>query len=204
MRAEMKPARNKMIWSALVVLLSGFLLAALICQFSGLRGFPSRLADIYREEQHSLTVPGSRHIQLNRPGAYGIYFQYSLVKAAVEPIQFPPELECRLDSLSGEEIRGVPDYQPSNRYWSRQGGGPATLIQSISIEDPGQYEFSCQHPGDYSGPDLQVTIGPNYTWEFIRTSLEVIPALVGIYLSLTIPVVVSICVLIAGLLRRKI
>jgi hypothetical protein len=175
----------------------------LIYQLSDLRSFPSRLADIYREEQHSLEVPGSRQIQLNRPGAYGIYFQYSLVKAAAEPVQLPPELACRLDSLSGEEIQGVPDYQPTNRYWSRQGGGPATLIQSISIEEPGLYEFSCQHPGDYGGPDLQVTIGPNYTWEFIRISLKVIPALVGIYLSLTIPVVVSICILITGLLSRE-
>ena len=186
-----------------VILLSGILLAGLIFNFSGLRQFPSRLADIYREDQISLTVPGSREVQLNRAGAYGIYYQYSLVAAAVESVQNPPELDCILKTDSGQTITGVPDYEPTNRYWSNKGGGPATLIQSITVEEPGKYEFSCQHPSDYSGADLRVTIGPNYAWEFIRVSLKYILAILGLFLSVTIPTVIGGFLIIAGLVAKK-
>lgn len=189
--------------AAAIIFLSGLLLAGLIFHFSDMRLFPSRLADIYREEQISLEVPGSREVQLNRAGAYGIYYQTNLVAAAVEPVKNSPDLSCELESETGLVITGVPDYEPTNRYWSKEGGGPATLIQSITVEEPGQYVFSCQYPGDYSGPDTLVTIGPNYAWEFIRVSLRYIVALLGIYISVSVSLVISLILLFAGLMAKK-
>lgn len=189
--------------AAAVTFLSGILLAGLIFHFSDLRQFPSRLADIYREPQISLEVPGSKEVQLNRTGVYGIYYEYSLVAASVEPMRVPPRLDCALESENGQIINGVPDYEPTNRYWSKKGGGPATLIQSITIENPGKYVFSCQHLNDYSGADVHVTIGPNYAWEFIRISLRYILALLGMYLSITVPLVISLILFCAGLLTKR-
>lgn len=189
--------------AAAAIFLSGLLLACLIFHFSGLRQFPSRLADIYREDQVELNVPGSREVQLNRAGAYGIYFQTNLVAAAVEPVKIPPELICELKSESGLIITGVPDYEPTNHYWSKEGGGPATLIQSISVEEPGLYVFSCQYLDDFSGPDIQVTIGPNYAWEFIQVSLRYILALLGLYGSVSVSLVISLILVIAGLMSKK-
>ena len=188
---------------AMVILVCGLLLSGGIFHISGLEQFPSRLADIYREDQISLAVPGSREVQLNRTGAYGIYYQVSLVTAVAEPLQIPPELDCELESMSGRIIQGVPDYEPTNRYWSKKGGGPATLIQSITIDEPGKYGFSCSHPADYEGPDIQVTIGPNYTWEFIRVSLKYILAVLGMCLSILIPFVISLILFVTGWVAKK-
>lgn len=197
-----KSARNCIV-TALVVFIIGVLLAGVIFQFSGLRHFPSRLADIYREDQISLEVPGSREVQLNRTGAYGIYFRYSLVSAAIEPMQIPPKIDCTLSANSGRVIKGVPDYEPTNRYWSKKGGGPATLIMSVTVEEPGLYEFSCQQQGDYSGPVLQVSLGPNYAWEFIRISLTYIAAILGMILSFIVPLLVCIAFCCAALYFRR-
>lgn len=199
----MRNKSSKWFLPSFVILICGLLLSGGIFHISGLNQFPSRLADIYREDQISLAVPGSREVQLNRTGAYGIYYQVSLVTAVAEPVQIPPALDCQLESVSGRIIKGAADYEPTNRYWSKKGGGPATLIQSITIDEPGTYDFSCSHPADYEGPDIQVTIGPNYTWEFIRISLKYILALVGMCLSVMIPFVISLILFVIGWVMEK-
>jgi hypothetical protein len=199
----MKKTTSTWFLTPLDILICGLLVTGGIFHISGLEQFPSHLADIYREEQISLAVPGSREVQLNRTGAYGIYYQVSLVTAVSEQVQIPPALDCQLESASGEIIKGVPDYEPSNRYWSKQGGGPATLIQSITVDQPGQYEFSCEHPGGYGGSEIQVTIGPNYTWEFIRVSLKYILAVVGMCLSILIPFVISLILFVIGRVVKR-
>lgn len=199
----MKKTTSKWFLMSLFFLICGLLVTGGIFHISGLNQFPSRLADIYREEQISLAVPGSREVQLNRSGAYGIYYQVSLVSAVAEPVQIPPVLDCQLHSASGEIIKGVPDYEPSNRYWSKKGGGPATLIQSITIDEPGRYRFSCSHPVDYQGPGIQVTIGPNYTWEFFRVSSKYIIGVLGMCLSLLIPFVISLIMFVIGWVTKK-
>ena len=197
-----KIARNCVL-NAMLVFLGGILAAGVIFHFSGLRYFPSSLADIYREDRIVLQVPGSKDVQLTRAGAYGIYFQYSLVSAALEPVHIPPAIDCSLKANTGQIIEGVPDYEPTNRYWSKKGGGPATLIKSVTIEEPGLYEFSCQHQGDYSGPALQVSLGPNYAWEFIRISLKNILAILGMFLSVTVPLLVCIALFCAAWYFRR-
>jgi len=171
--------RNCMVTAA-VVLIFGLLLSCVLFYLSDLDHFPSRLADIYREDRISLTLPGSREVQLNRAGAYGIYYQYSLMAITVDSIQNPPALICTLRSGSGQIIKGVADYEPSNRYWSKKGGGPATLIQSITVDEPGEYIFECTSQDDYLGSNVSVSLGPNYTWEFIRLVLKKGPVLIAI------------------------
>jgi len=198
---------NETTWNcmiaAAIVLVIGMFLAGFIFYISGLQYFPSRLADIYREDQISLTVPGSKEVQLNRTGAYGIYYQYSLLTASADPIQNPPDLTCTLKSESGQLLEGVADYKPTNRYWSKIGGGPATLIQSITIDDPGEYTFECVKQDDNSVPDVLVSLGPNYTWEFIRLVLKNGVAVLGIILSLFSSVFLSLILVGAGIVEKK-
>ena len=199
----MRNPPGKWFLPAMVILICGLLLSGGIFHVSGLDQFPSRLADIYREDQSSLEVPGSREVKLNRTGAYGIYYQFNLVTAVAEPVKIPPVLDCQLESETGRIIKGVPDYQPSNRYWSKKGGGPATLIQSITVDEPGRYDFSCSHPADYQGPDVQVTIGPNYTWEFIQFSSKYVLSVLGMCLSILIPFVISLILFVIGWMTKK-
>ena len=194
--------RNCMITAA-AVLIFGLFLSCVLLYLSDLDHFPSRLADIYREDRISLTSPGSREVQLNRTGVYGIYYQYSLMAVSADSVQYPPVLTCTLKSESGQLIKGVADYEPTNRYWSKKGGGPAILIQSITVEEPGEYTFRCVYQDDNMGPEVSVSLGPNYTWEFIRLALKSGPVLISIILSLTGSFLVSTILIMAGIFHIK-
>ena len=185
--------------AAAIVLVIGLLFAGLIFYISGLQYFPSLLADIYREDRIDLSVPGSKEVYLNRVGAYGIYFQYSLLADSVETNHIPPALECLLKSESGQSIRGVDDYEPSNRYWSKKSGGPATLIQSVRIDEPGAYSFECSYRENNKGEGVQVSLGPNYTWELIRLVLKFGLGIAGIILTLGGSILVSAILFLAGM-----
>jgi len=189
--------------AAAIVFISVILLDSVIFHFSDIRYIPSRLADIYREDQLSLLVPGSRNVQLNRTGAYGIYYQYSLVATAADSVQKPPALACTLNSESSQIIKGVADYEPTNRYWSNKGGGPATLIQSITVDESGEYTFECIYHDDSPGPEVMVSLGPNYTWEYIRLILKNGPAILGIMLSFLGGVVISSILVVVGIFQIK-
>jgi hypothetical protein len=95
------------------------------------------------------------------------------------------------------------DYVPSNRYWENDNGGPAVLIQSISIDEPGEYRFSCQYPEGVSGPSFQVSLGPNYVWELIRMVLQNGLALLTVLFSLPAAILISIVLVLSGLISGK-
>jgi hypothetical protein len=189
--------------AAAMILLIGIAITVGIFCLSDLRMMPSKLADIYREEQHSLTVPGSMDLQLNRGGVYGIYFHYSLVTSAWEEVEIPPEIECSLTSETGKVSFGVLDHVPSNRFWEKNNGGPAVLIQSISVVEPGEFRFLCHYPEDAAGPSVQVSLGPNYAWEMIHLVLKNGLALLVLVFSLPTASLISIGLLLAGLFSGK-
>jgi len=190
-------------FAAALVLLIGFMSAAGFFYLSKIRRMPSVLADVFREPQTRLTVPGSVDLHLNRVGTYGIYFEYGLVRATAETLQVPPALDCTLTSYTGQIIQGVPDYVITNRYWSNDAGGPAILIQNITVAEPGEYAFDCHYQEDNPGPDVTVSLGPNYTWEFVRLVLKNGPVLIGMILSLTGSFLVSIIFILAGIFQIK-
>ena len=189
--------------AAAVIILVGIAFTAGIFWLSDLRMIPSNLADIYREEQHSLTVPGFVDLRLNRVGAYGIYYHYNLVTSAWEEVKIPPEIECSLVSETGKTSLSVLDYVPSNRFWKKNDGGPAVLIQSISEDEPGEYRFLCKYPEGIAGPSFQISLGPNYVWEMIRMVLKNGLALLLLIFSLPTAILVSGILLMAGLISSK-
>jgi hypothetical protein len=202
-QCNMKTESSIWFTTAAVILLVGCAITGGILWLSDIRMIPSNLADIYREEQHSLTVPGSVDLRLNRVGAYGIYYHYGLVTSDWEEVQIPPEIECSLTSKTGKTSLGVKDYVPSNRFWEKNNGGPAVLIQSISVDEPGEYMFLCQYPEDITGPIFQISLGPNYVWEMIRVVLKNGPALLLFIFSLPAAILIVIVLFLAGLVSGK-
>jgi hypothetical protein len=195
------PNRILFIVAVLIVLL-GSLISATLFKTSGIGRYPIMIADAYREEQHHLTVPGSREVKLTRIGAYGIYYEYNLVSSAVgHRSENPPQIECTLKSTStGTIIQAVPDYVESNTYWSKEKGGIGVLVMSLALDEPGRYDFSCQYKDGRTEPEITVALGPNYVWEFFRiagkialsTLLELTTCCGSALIGLAIIIVVAI------------
>jgi hypothetical protein len=166
---------------AAVVILFGILLSGLIFEKSGLAMYPAMIADAYREQQHHLSVPGTKDIKLMRTGAYGIYYEYSLVSSSVDPPKNPPAINCSLTSKStGEKIEAVPDYVETNRYWSKDQKRIGVLIMSITVDKPDSYTFACHYQDGSTRPEISISLGPNYFWEFLRVAWKIsLPTLGG-------------------------
>jgi hypothetical protein len=153
-----------------LIILGGVLISVLLFRSSGIGTYPTLIADAYREEQHHLNVPGSMDVKLMRTGAYGIYYENSLVSSISPGEEIPPAIECSLTSKStGTEILAVPDYVKTNRYLSKD-LHTGVLIMSITVDEPDSYTFACNYQNGSTEPKIVVAMGPNYFWEFLRVA----------------------------------
>ena len=122
-----------------------------------------------------LIVPGSADITFSKPGAYAVYYEYhSVVNGEkYETGKQPPSLECNLTSKkTGAKVTAVPDFVESNIYWSKDQERVGVLIMSITIDDPGIYTFACQYRDGRTQPEIVVSVGPNFMWEFFNIFTE--------------------------------
>ena len=122
-----------------------------------------------------LIVPGSADITFAKPGAYAVYYEYRSVVNGVkyETGKQPPSLECNLTSKkTGAKVTAVPDFVESNIYWSKDQERVGLLIMSITIDDPGIYIFACQYRDGRTQPEIVVSVGPNFMWEFFKIFTE--------------------------------
>ena len=116
-------------------------------------------------------VPGSADITFTEPGAYAVYYEYRSVVNGVkyETDRQPPSLECNLTSKkTGAKVAAVPDFVESNTYWTKERERIGVLIMSITIDDPGSYMFACQYREGITQPEIVVSVGPNFMWEFFN------------------------------------
>jgi len=190
---------------AALALALGCLLATAIL-YPGTRGLPASIAeahDLSRLTQ--VVVPGSADLTLSRTGAYAVYYEYHSVVDGVEHIgsEKPPTLECSLTLKStAREIPVVPDFVETNRYSARMGKGKGkragVLIMSTTIDDPGNYTFSCRYPDGREQPEIVLAVGQNILWEDIgimaRTAGSVLGGLAVLCISGVIAVVIAIVV----------
>jgi len=155
----------------------GALIAGLLMKKSGVGMYPMLIANAYEEDQHQLTVPGSKEVKLNRTGAYGIYF----VSSWQDSLQMqPPALACSLTSHStGEEVDAVTDFVETNRYWSNKEGISGVLVMSITVDNPDTYTFECRFQDGSLQPKITIALGPNYYWEFLRVAWKIALPLFG-------------------------
>jgi hypothetical protein len=177
---DIKP--NRWLYSIIgLVILLGALISAFLFKKSGITMYPALITDAYREEQHHLNVPGSRDVKLTRTGAYGIYYERSMVPAAADSrVKMPPAIECSLTSQStGAKIEAVHDYVETNRYWFKDQGGSGVLIMSVMVDTPDIYTFTCHYQDRSKEPEVVVALGPNYFWEFLRVAWKIGLPLLG-------------------------
>ena len=185
-----------------MVIIFGILISVCLFLNTSLGMYPGLIADAYREEQHHLIVPGSIDITLNRTGSYGIYYEHSLVPAAIEHrTKMPPALDCSLTSQSnGAKIKGVPDYVETNRYWSKDQGRSGVLIMSITVDNPDSYTFNCVYQDGSTDPEIVVALGPNYFWEFIKVAWKITLPLIGGFSVICLSALIAVLFIIAGII----
>jgi hypothetical protein len=158
---------TRCLWGiAALVLLFGCLIAASIIM-SAFRDARPQIAEVHQNRSQHVEIPGEVDLELSRKGAYAVY--YVRHKGAYIHAEWPPRLDCGLTSKkTGEDIALVPDYVPTNRYWTNDGNQVGVLIYSTTVKNPGLYTLSCNYPNGREGPKLVLAIGPNYILEFLR------------------------------------
>jgi len=190
---------------AVLVIIFGTLISAWILNDSGIGMYPAMIADAYGEGQHRLTVPGSKDIKLTRTGAYGIYYEYSLVSASVDPPPLPPKFDCSLTSKSTlAEMEAVPDYVENNRYWSKDRDRTGVLIMSITVKEPDTYTFACYYQDGSSVPEIVVALGPNYFWEFLRVAGKISLSLFGTITTLCGSILIGLIIIVVVAVKNGI
>lgn len=96
----------------------------------------------------------------------------------------PPVLECSLTlKATGREIPVVPDFVETNRYSARLGRGrgkrAGVLIMSTTIDDPGNYTFSCRYADGREQPEIVLAVGQNILWEDIHIMARTAGSVLG-------------------------
>ena len=122
------------------------------------------------DELTQVVVPGSENISFAERGAYAVYYEYrSVVDGAVyASSETPPALACTLTAkTTGTDIGVAPDYVKTNSYATKDRERVGVLIQSITIDEPGTYTFSCRYADGRSQPQVVLAVGPNFVWEFL-------------------------------------
>lgn len=163
----------------ILVVMAGALTTTWIFKDGGLGQYPDMIAEAYNQEQVYLAVPGVTEAKLSRRGAYGIYYVYDPSNQG-ENLEMPPAIQCTLTAKSsGAEQTAAPDYVDTNRYWTNDHARTGVLIQSITVEQADTYSFACRYLDDRAGPEIQVALGPNYVWEFLKVARKLGLPLLG-------------------------
>jgi hypothetical protein len=180
-----RPSRWTYAVAALIPLLGCLVATAIL--YPATRGLPASIAeahDLSRLTQ--VVIPGSADLMLPRTGAYAVYYEYHSVVGGVEHIssEAPPVLDCSLTlKATGREIPVVSDFVETNRYSARLGKGrgkrAGVLIMSTTIDDPGNYTFSCWYADGREQPEIVLAVGQNILWEDIRTMARTAGSVLG-------------------------
>jgi len=183
-------------------------LAAMGLMYRGFPGLPGTLeAKMSMENLTQVVVPGSAEITFAERGAYGVYYEHrSVVDGVVHrDSEAPPALDCSLTSKrTGQRIDAVQDYVPTNTYFTKDRDRVGVLIQSISIDEPGRYEFSCRRADGASQPQVVLAVGPNFAWEFISLGIRaVLTVAAGLAVLLGSAAIAGLAALGVTLRRRR-
>jgi hypothetical protein len=128
------------------------------------------------DELTEIAIPGSGDVTFTRKGAYAVYYEY---RGVIQGVHYtysstPPDLTCNLRSKTTlQELAIVDDYVKTNTYSSEDGNRTGVLIRSITVDEPGIYTLSCQYTNGNSGPAINLAVGPNFIWEYIRNITHV-------------------------------
>ena len=168
---------NRRVYIGAVLALTLTCLLTMVVVYQRFPNIPGALEErVNLDRLTQLVVPGSVDITFDKPGAYGVYYEYRSVVNDVkyETGKQPPSLVCNLTSkITGARIPAAPDFVETNTYRSKDRERVGVLLMSISIDDPGRYTFACQHADDSARPKIVVSVGPNLVWEFFNIFAKV-------------------------------
>ncbi len=101
----------------------------------------------------------------------------------------------------------MPDYVKTNNYSSKDRERVGMLIRSITIDEPGIYTFSCRYADGRWQPEIVLTVGPNFVWEFFgiaaRTIVTAVAGLAVLFGSGAVAAVVVIVVAVKRLQSKR-
>jgi len=197
---KMRPSGWIYVVTALIPLLGCLIAAAIAYQW--FPGLPGPLES--QMKLHDLTqvvVPGSEDITFAESGAYAVYYEYrSVVDGVVyASSETPPALVCSLTSkTTGADVGVAPDYVETNTYSTKDRERVGVLIQSITIDEPGAYTFSCRYADGRSQPEIVLAVGPNFMWEFFgiaaRSGVTLAAGVVALFGSGLVAIAIAIVI----------
>jgi len=205
MKAKRKPASSVMFILAGIFILTGLLGTGLLLTKARLLKYPLLISEAYHDGRHKLLIPGETQIFLSRTGAYGIYYEIDATdEDLTSKLINPPVIDCVLKSQStNRTIKAAPDHIEKNRYTNRNENLIGVLIMSLTVDQPGAYRFACDYQDNQTNPEIQVSLGPNYFWEFIRVIGKIgLPVLGGIIILIG-SLMFSLVLVIVGLVIKK-
>jgi hypothetical protein len=199
--------RNRWYWALALIPLLGCLVAMVVV-YRGFEGLPGTLkTNVSIDNLTQVVVPGSGEINFSKRGAYAIYYEHrSVVDGVVyRDSQAPPALACSLTSQrTGRIVDPVPDYVPTNTYFTQNRERVGVLIQSITIHEPGTYAFSCRRADGNSQPQVVLAVGPNFMWEFFSIGARgVLTVAAGLAVLLGSIAIAGLAALAMTLRRRR-
>jgi hypothetical protein len=183
-------------------------LMAMVLVYRWFPGLPGTLESrVNMDNLTQVVVPGSAEITFPESGVYAVYYEY---RSIVDGIVFassetPPALACTLTSrATGADVGVVPDYVKTNTYSTKDRERVGVLIRSITIDQPGTYNFSCRYPDGSSQPQVVLAVGPNFVWEFLGIAARTIAtAAAGLVVLVGSGILAAVVVLTIALIRRQ-
>jgi hypothetical protein len=187
-------------------LLIGCLVAAAIFVI-GARELPASIAEAY--DLNGLTqivVPGSTELTLSRTGAYAVYYEHRSLVDGVEYVngETPPSLNCVLTRhITREEIPLVPDFVETNEYSTKDRRREGKLFMSTTVNEPGKYTFSCQHPDGSDQPKYVLAFGQNLFWELLRSLAGAAGSFLGSLVIMGVAGIAAIAITVVVAMKRR-
>lgn len=167
--------RSNKAWyvTAALILFAGCL-AACAYIIPTLASYPDRIKSAYARPLQKVSIPGSAELELNRQGAYALYYETKAGR-----VDRPPPIECHLIQMStGDLLPLVDDFVPTNRY-ATMNERIGVLVFSTTVMEPGAYRLSCSVPVKDIDTGAVLAIGPNYYFEFLRTTWSITRSLLA-------------------------
>jgi hypothetical protein len=167
---------------------------------------PGALEAVGIENLTQVTVPGSAEIYFPKAGAYAVYYEY---RGALDGVKYmrgktPPSLSCQLTSkASGVDVAVTTEYIEDNDYFTRNHERAGVLIRSITIRDPGVYNFSCRYPAGRTSPPIVLAVGPNVNYELLNVLVKWLAALGSGALVFVAAGVLSILIVVFVAYKRR-
>ena len=191
--------------SALILLLGCAIATTVLC--FGARHLPTSIAKAYDLDRLTqIVVPGSADLVLSRTGAYAVYYERHSVVDGVQYLgsEMPPALECSLALQdTGREIPVIPDYVETNKYSTIGRNREGVLLMSTTVDEPGNYTFSCRYPDGEAEPKIVLAFGQNLFWEFMAVIIRTAGRIVGGLAVLGAAGAVAIVIAVVTAIKRR-